>query len=267
MTISNTYRTLSVLSIDVVVGAVCGAVFFTEVFHQRTEPLPLVALAITVWVVYTLDHLSDAISKRRAGQTWRRSFHYTNRKKLLLFVIAGLVINSIIAWYLPIEILKAGFMLIIPVAAYLLLQHRIQWLKEIMVAILYTGGILVPSAARVTFQFENVMLVVAFMGIACSNLLIFSRYDYAADLAENRNSFVTVWGLDRSALVIRLILAGTILCLLFTGMKLPTFILLTMTFLHWILFASEEYFGRKQLFRFTGDAIFFLPACILLFNS
>jgi hypothetical protein len=59
------FHKVNVLSIDVALGSVCAALFFGKYVAVGISPVTLAVLALTVWIIYTVDHLMDA--KRITG--------------------------------------------------------------------------------------------------------------------------------------------------------------------------------------------------------
>ena len=54
------YQYINILSLDIAAGAVISAVFFAQIFNVQIKPYGLLALGLTVWIIYTVDHLRDA---------------------------------------------------------------------------------------------------------------------------------------------------------------------------------------------------------------
>ena len=69
------YRILNTLSLDVSIGAVISAMFFAEVLQVKILPYGLATLALTVWIIYTIDHLRDARAIGTKASTARHLFH------------------------------------------------------------------------------------------------------------------------------------------------------------------------------------------------
>ncbi|MCU0402218.1 MAG: hypothetical protein MUE75_14635, partial [Algoriphagus sp.] len=87
-------RSISWLSIDVVVGSMAGMYFFMDLFHASLSWPAFALLGLAVWSIYTLDHLID-IRSIRTELVPRREFHRKFRKALwfllILTVLIGLV--------------------------------------------------------------------------------------------------------------------------------------------------------------------------------
>src|SRR5690606_1037114 len=70
-----TYRLLNSLSIDVAAGAVICALFLAEILRSRPGTPALIMLGLTVWIIYSADHLLDARRIEREAVTHRHSFY------------------------------------------------------------------------------------------------------------------------------------------------------------------------------------------------
>src|SRR5690606_25266203 len=102
------YRLLSVLSMDVAFGACIMAVFIAEIFGVTVPLVTLSALGLSVWIIYTVDHLNDARHIGHASHTQRHYFHQHHFKRLRAAVIAGLVVELLLLYYLPSSIILKG---------------------------------------------------------------------------------------------------------------------------------------------------------------
>ena len=88
-----------ILSLDVILGSIAVGIFATAVLKVQPNPWWWIILPVSVWVVYTLDHLIDGFKKRDESTIYRHRFHYKYRNILgMLVVLFGLtaVILSII---------------------------------------------------------------------------------------------------------------------------------------------------------------------------
>src|SRR5690606_1730538 len=88
------YQYVNILSLDVAAGAVIGSAFFAHLFGAHVAPIVYVALALTVWVVYTLDHLRDARSIPGVAATDRHRFHQQYFKVLMGLVLLITAIDA-----------------------------------------------------------------------------------------------------------------------------------------------------------------------------
>src|SRR6187551_3842552 len=94
------YRQLNVLSLDVVAGVVICAVFFSRIFQAHIRPQGLVTLSLTVWIIYTTDHLLDAHRIQGTASTARHRFHQENFFLLFVFLGISTIINIILIFFI-----------------------------------------------------------------------------------------------------------------------------------------------------------------------
>jgi 4-hydroxybenzoate polyprenyltransferase len=263
------YRHVNILSLDVVAGAVVGALFFGRVFDVRILSHGLAALALTVWIIYTADHLRDAKKIRHKASSPRHAFHQKHFQTLAVLCILACITDVVFLFFIRPQVLVAGICVSALVGLYLLLHRTFFFLKEVFVAGLYTLGVLLPSlfvsSGNLTVL-EGILICDYFL-IALLNLLIFSYFDEHADLHDKLGSFVTKFGSKHTLKVIRL-LFGFVFLLTIAG----SFIVIDATLLVPVLMALvllctltwPNYFRQHERYRIAGDAIFFLPLLYIL---
>jgi 4-hydroxybenzoate polyprenyltransferase len=262
------YQHINILSLDVVAGAVICSLFFARLLDAPVQPNELVALALTVWIIYTLDHLRDAMTIPKIASTDRHRFHQKHFRIIALVLTVIAAVDLFIVWFIADNIFRAGFLLGFAVLAYLIFQRYLKFLKEFFVACLYTTGILLPSLASPAIDITPIhyLIVGKFLLTALINLLLFSLFDHEEDRHHQQHSFVTWFG-PRSTrygiifLGLLNILTGLWLwrfdagvALVFIGMNS---LLLTVLFMRKKLHVNNYY-------RILGDAVFFIPAFYLL---
>src|SRR6187551_1052386 len=190
------YRLLNILSIDVALGAVCSGIFFAYILHADITPYSLISLGLSVWIIYTADHLLDAKKMKTSATTNRHRFHQQHFKGLSALIVIATGINVVLLFFIRRPALITGIVLVILVVLYLLIQHSLKFLKEMFVAIVYTAGVLLPAMTNTELVWRdwNWIVIVQFFLIAFLNLIIFSWFDYENDVQDNRVSFVTIFG-------------------------------------------------------------------------
>jgi 4-hydroxybenzoate polyprenyltransferase len=110
------------------------------------------------------------------------------------------------------------------------------------------------------------LIVLQFLLIAFTNLTLFSWMDYEYDLKDRHRSLVTLTGKGKVKILLW-ILFGIFLLFNFLTFKTnqkSSIILLAMELILFLIFLSPAYFKKEERFRYTGDAIFFLPAIIFV---
>jgi hypothetical protein len=136
-------------------------------------------------------------------------------------------------------------------------------IKEFIIAILYTAGVLLPSVGLLTrpLASEHYLLIVQFFIIALVNLLLFSWFEYQSDKGSGFTSFVTVYG---TRLTRRLIWISNFISTVIAGWMLfhwhapSTLVFLFMTFILMTMSFFPTYFSINSRYRLLGDAVFFL---------
>jgi hypothetical protein len=268
MDIFKPYQYVNILSLDVVAGSVICSLFFARIFNTEISLPALMVLALTVWVIYTVDHLRDARSISKTASTDRHRFHQKHFRPVLGVLVVVAAADFILLWFVPSQILLAGVVLWCLVFIYLLFQRYLKFFKEFVIACLYTAGILLPSMAMGAGEFHPLysLLIIKFLITALTNLLLFSFFDHRMDQDHEQESFVTWFGPASTRYGILFlgllnIVSGIWLwnahqdvALIFMGMNA---ILLT------ILLFQKRLMGNNH-YRILGDAVFFIPLFYLL---
>jgi hypothetical protein len=266
------YRLMNLLSLDVVAGAVVCALFFSRVFEVSVRPFGLIALALTVWIIYTADHLRDARKITGKASTERHRFHQVHYRKLIILTTVALCLDVIAILFIKQQVLQWGVALSLVVFAYLLVQGFLKFLKELFIAILYTCGILLLSLPVSSLKFgpPYYLLVVQFFIAALANLLMFSWFDREFDQQDKRYSFVTKTGeVTTRAIVwflLLLLLALTLIQSLNGTLLIPSLIIGCMGLMLLMIFLYRESLANMDRFRLLGDAVFLVPVIYLLFK-
>jgi hypothetical protein len=264
----NRFKLLSILSIDIVAGSVISALFFARLFHVEVLPYGLAALAITVWLIYTADHLLDAWSIAGEASTERHRFHQKYSTTLLVCVVIGVIVDAALVFYIRPQVFKWGIILSTMVAAYLVMQRYLKFLKELVIASLYTCGVLLPSITVTNLDLSNFYwtVIIQFAALAFTNLLIFSWFDNELDWKHNQHSFVTFFGKNVTEWIVWLILAANAtvsIAMLSIDLKGEIIFMLMNACLAFV-FLSKNRLKENDQYRFLGDSIFMFPAAYLL---
>lgn len=263
------WRYVNILSLDVAGGAVVCCAFFARVFGVTLLPHALIALGLTVWVIYTIDHLLDARNTKGIPATERHRFHLRHHRVLSLLVILAGCIIALEAFFLRRPVLYAGLGLAVMVIIYLFLQASLRFLKEIAGAVLYTCGVLAApwSLMDRPLSMMERSLVIVFAMTALTNLLIFSWFDRQSDEADRHHSFATAFGDKYTKAFIVITFSITFILaawMTWQGALTEMLILLIMNFIMLFVFLSNRHYTVDDRFRRAGDFIFFLPVVYLL---
>lgn len=262
------YRLLSVLSIDVAVGAVCSSVWFAVFFGVKPGGIAFIVLGLTVWIIYTLDHLVDARTIKTPANAKRYQFHQQHFSIIGVVWMLAIVCDGVLVFFMSEEILYDGLWLSALVIIYFLFHRYVGFLKEFTIAVLYTVGVLLPTlslkgAPPVASEW---VVISSFLLTALTNILLFSWVDHDADISDGQHSFAIAFGRRHTQqFVSMLFIAQAILQLIiiyWVGAA-PVILLLSMNSVLLFIFFCAERLKKNDSFRLVGDAIFFFPAVAL----
>ncbi len=267
--LSRFYRLLNILSIDVALGAVCCAAWFANYFDVRLRIYALICLGLTVWIIYTADHLLDARKVKGEASTLRHRFHQQYFKILFALMLIACIISFSLLFFIRAQVLHAGIFLISVVLIYLLVSHWLNFLKEIAVAVLYCGGVLLPALSLHLNMITrtDVFVMLCFFLTALINVIMFSWFDHDSDKHDDYNSFSIKLGSDftKKLLTGLFIAQGICLILLLQAESFSPLILFTiMNSLLVMLFVRSARFSRSEHYRLLGDAVFLIPTLFLM---
>lgn len=258
--LSSTYRLVNLLSLDVAIGAMITALFFSRQLLAPVRVYGIVALGLTVWVIYTTDRLMDVRNLTEPASSERHRFHQKYSNPLWVAIVAAVLIVCVLIIFIRPSVIVGGLILAPVILIYLLLQKKLP-IKEFTVAVLYTLGVLLPAWP------ENGQLIAAVAGliaqlflIALTNLLLFAWFECDADNMMGQASLATRLG-KKSVSTLLTILFAIGSGLSFVGMIFNPigWIFLLMWFVLIGIFIFHSYFVQHERYRLWGDAIFYLP--------
>lgn len=265
------YRQLNVLSIDVALGAMCSSAWLASLFLAQIRIYAYCALGLTVWIIYTIDHLLDAYRIKHRASSYRHQFHQKHFQVLMIAVVLALITDIIFVFFIRSSILYSGFLLSIVIAVYLVFNRWLSYLKECFAAILYCGGVLLPIASVVPLQelYQNIIVISSFFITALLNIVLFSWFDIDIDRRDNQLSLVSKSGDLITRKLIGILFMTQLLIIAFGAFMKPTMIvsfivLLVMNGVLAIIFFKWRTFAIRDRYRLVGDAIFLFPLFQLL---
>ncbi len=263
-------RLLNILSIDVALGAAGLAMVIANIWNIDLPYTVPILLAMIVWIIYTFDHIKDAHETKVPGLSPRRDFHRKYFKPLVIISIALLLSSCFLLFMIPERLLLFGSVLSCLVIAYYFSLHFLKSgvvNKEFIIAILYTGGIVIGPLACGTPPSGYMVHIFQLFLLALNNLLLFSWFDHETDVQEGFAGLIQRMGHENSRwmlLALGLIQIVLALVLFATGFY-PGFEFI------WFCMASAMivpvlqpgFWSAQSRYRILGDALFFLPVLIL----
>jgi len=266
-----------VLSLDIVAGACICSLFFAEILEVEVGPPTLICLGISVWLIYTMDHLLDGLSVRDDA-AFRHLFHRNYRRPIfaawIILAFAGLMIS----FQLPVRILQAGLILSLLVLIYFFLVYlfraRQLYHKELFGSFIYTAGVFLPvlTVYPAPWPYFMVVLILEFFLLGFINLLLFARMDLGYDKAQSFASLPGSIGQHQFTRILNglfiltgmLILVGAIWWKSFPNLLYGQFITgVMLSVLGWLHISIKNRQANLQ-FQLLGDSIFLFPLILLL---
>lgn len=255
------YRLFNLLSLDVAAGAVCSSLFFVRIYKSVPSVISLISLGFTVWIVYTADRLLDIRNVSGDAMSSRYRFHQRNKKKLTNWLVIAIIIDVTLVFFMPATTIRNGIVLAIGVAIYLLFRRQLYVLKELLVAAIYTAGVVLPAWPGQS-TVRGLLPVLLFFLIALINLILFSWYEKADDLRHRQNSVATIM----EDCVVKNILVGLfaisfIVCgyMIYRACLFEALLFVAMTAILLVIFLCRKFFEKNDYYRLLGDAAFLLP--------
>ena len=269
--VSRFYSYFRLLSLDILVGVLSGAYFSTHIFKVYPSIFFWIVLCVTVWIIYTIDHILDGIRTRGKPAFISYKFHYKWRKILVVLCSVFAILNTILVFtFLEKELIHFGIVTFIFVLFYLLLNYTLRnsqkfFPKEIMISILYTwgifGGIIVLRGGVIFFQ---IVVVLNYLLLVLANVLIYSYFDFEHDKSGDFSTFAVNFGRGKTRVLIFGVLTLASILSIFLGCYFKDWLVFivfeTMSMALFLIVVYSRQFEKNKLFGIFTDAVFFLPA-------
>ncbi len=269
---------IQLLSIDVVLGALAVGYLATKLLDVYANPYWWVILALSVWIIYTIDHIIDGLKNKHHAVIYRHRFHYENIKIISISVGVFSIVDALLCiLFLDNMIIYLGMVLTMLVFIYFGIvffiknKKSIFIQKEIIIAFIYTSGIFlsplvwygkVPTYPALLVIF-NIFMLAWLEGI------IASWFDFENDVADNHTSFTVIFGKKNTRYFIismQVIMAViTKISILVVTRNVDFFALMItilMDIVLLIIVLNNDMFGKNNLHKIVGESIFLLPILI-----
>lgn len=269
------YKYFNILSLDVVAGACICSMFLADFLGVQLHWATVTLLGLSVWLIYTFDHLNDAKNITHHAATARHRFHQVYFKELTWVSMLVLAVASILMFKIPTETVVWGVALSCLVAAYFLLlfflKLKSSYHKELTIAVLYSSGVLLGplSVYRGAFDLRITSIFVQFFLLAFTNLLTFAVFEIRTDERDGSPSLVRIIGEQKALILLKLLVVLQILMVAALSLQTDFFTLEAILFVMITLLGGmiflKRYFVRANLYRLIGDAAFMVPVFGLFF--
>ncbi|MEZ5197402.1 MAG: UbiA family prenyltransferase [Bacteroidales bacterium] len=274
------YQIINIMSIDIVIGSVLSGACVVKIFNLNPGWAWWVVLPLSVWVVYTLDHLLDAVKLGENSHTLRHRFHFKHFKfitQVLIFVT--LLIFAIVVFFLKREIIVFGMLTAFVCMIYLIVVYFKKNVtsnflqKEIFVAFIYTIGIWGgPLSLLHNLHLTEALLLIVFFVAALIDILIFSIYEMDSDALDHHNSFPIKYGEKFTIRIVYILCALAFAICIYQFIMLPygviavAFkILMLMILILSALLGFRQQLSKNNYYRTIGELVFWLPGLIMLY--
>lgn len=274
--ISRALKIINAFSIDIAFGAVFSSRLLYFVIGTKPSPTLDVILGITVWLIYTLDHLIDARSIKDEAQSFRHRLHQLYFTPIFIIWVMILCLNAFLTLiYLAPELLLPGVSLLIFVIVHHLLNRFYpgQFLlfgKEVRIATGYVLGLsLGPVALSPQLDLSFFLVLISLFCLAMINLLFFALNEKEADKIDALPGIAQYY--DRPAIrriIDRLALVCLFIVLILAFYKpvrevvLCSMLILTMLVAIVLSVRHFDKLKKEEVYRFLGDGIFLIPALL-----
>jgi hypothetical protein len=275
-TLKSIWHYSNLLSIDVVIGAMAGMLFFSDVLNVVVPVGAYLILGMAVWSIYTLDHLLDAKRIIGLASSERHRFHqqyfWILSWGLVITIFSGLsiVLISPNLKFILLPGLFLGLVMILWLGVLHFFCPKISWLKEVSTSVFYVLGISLGPFFQffpTEIPFPFYIFFVGYFILALVNLLILSHLDEKGDKSDGFNSIlehIKKDQLEKIIMTLALLVAimmGVFLILLPSYFKIHALILLMLFLFHMLEFQKiDQTWIRQKL-----EASFLLPLILLLF--
>ncbi|MEQ9414470.1 MAG: hypothetical protein RIF39_11595 [Cyclobacteriaceae bacterium] len=264
------YRYFNLLSLDVALGAAISAFFLTRVFEVDIRFQGLLCLGLTVWLIYTMDHLVDARKLKNQASTERHRFHQQNFRRIIALAIAILLAIIPLLFFIYKPILSMGIGLGVLVVVYFIVQRKLGFLKELLGAVLYCVGVMLPVIALSELSFNSLIAApsILFFNTALINLVLFSWFDRDKDKLDNHPSLVTSVGNKASKAILHFLFIMQIVLFAYafnSGLNISMLMIFaTMYVVLLLIFVKSNWFALNDRYRLAGDAVFLFPLLYMI---
>lgn len=265
------------LSLDVVLGALASGGMVAHLLQVRMPGIWWVALPLSVWVIYTTDHLLDAHRLGMHARTERHRFHVRWFHPLLwIWGLALLSCVTWVAWMVPRPMLWLGLagggLVLVHLGLVWLIGNRVSWMfqKELGVGLIYSVGVWGGPVVLVEGGWNPAWTVAAlqFLGLAWFNLVTFAWYDRHADAAAGQSSWVQALGRGGTRMVWLLLAVGILVSSYWVwdqgraDLRAVQMTYWAMLLVLAIVVLAEPWLAKDDWYRFWADVVFIFPAWI-----
>jgi|GEM_PF-1341430 len=276
------YRYFHFLSLDIVLGALASSCFAARLFAVDPGWVWWITLALTVWLLYTGDHVLDAWRNRKKTERELHVFINKNRRTIVwsmgvVTVIDMLLIFNLLDQHLmKYALVLAGLVLLFYAMRHIFRKNRFFFIPgEFFVLFIYMAGTWLGPASAVKngFVASQGMIALIFAGVLLMNLGVISLYDIKLDNRLGIGSLANALGTKRTR---RLLIGTSIIIYLVSLLQFLVFemdryfkyalILAGMAIILLMVLLYPSRFRKNDYYRLAADAVLYMGFLSLLIN-
>jgi hypothetical protein len=277
------YRYLHYLSLDIVLGALASSCLAAQLFNTDPGWVWFITLALTVWILYTGDHMLDAWKHRKKLQ---RDLHYfmMKHRKTLVWSMAlvsavdlMLIFNLLDKEYMKYALVLAGLVLLFYAMRHVFRKNSFLMIPgEIFVLLIYLAGTWLGPvvAGELAFEPGHGLVALIFAGVLLMNLGVISLYDMKLDRRLGVASMANLLGIKRTKMLllwtgIAIYLISVLQFMVFEMDRYFQYALILSgmsTILLLVLYYPSR-FRKNDYFRLAADAVLYMGFLSLLIKA
>jgi len=279
MIFARIYHFIRLFSLDIIAGALAAVVYSSSVMGIELPRTYFTVLALTVWLIYTADHLLDGAKTRGKSSSETHNFFYTYKIPIILIFLLVLIFTFRLSMYrLDQKIIEFGMAPFVAVIIYLLLNRYYgnapKWffIKEVWISFIYTlaiwGGAVIYAGDIISPA--QLLLIGSFGLIIFGNVLIYSIYERDSDSADDNKSIVRDFGLrvavNSAVFALTLSVLSGLTAYIFLGAELTHIIpLVLIAALMLLIIRFPEVFSKGNLYGILSDLSLLMFLIVLFF--
>jgi hypothetical protein len=276
------YRYFHYLSLDIVLGAMASSCFAARLFAVNPGWAWWITLALTVWLLYTGDHMLDAWRNRKKIERELHFFMIKNRRTMIWSMGVFTVIDMLLIFNLldqdlmKYALILAGLVLLFYAMRHIFRKNRVLFVPgEFFVLFIYMAGTWLGPASAVKNGFVGGqgMVALIFAGVLLMNLGVISLYDIKLDNRLGIGSLANALGSKRTR---RLLVGTSITIYLVSLLQFLVFemdryfkydlILAGMATILLLVLLYPSRFRKNDYYRLAADAVLYMGFLSLLVN-
>jgi hypothetical protein len=197
-------RSLSIFhlwNLDAPTIAVLWQILFARCFHIPLSAAAMIALGVSVWVIYATDRLLDVTSQPSLWLTKRHAFHRRYCRQMFGMVVAAIGALACVTAYLRPVVIESGLLLVGIVVLYFLGVHLLResaqrWFpKEVLVGILFAAGSCLAPWCRAGRPGMLILPAFLFAALCCLNCVAIEVWEWRSYAPSQRRPppAATLW--------------------------------------------------------------------------